>query len=428
MLAQTASAGASTPGREGRERGILKWTARWCKSRLGVSFWRRRARWMYSAGAPRYLARGALPARGDDVHGRIAPYIAALLALAVSAPGCKSPAAPRPVGAGGPAAAGADAGVAPALLAWARTAPGAFARLGSTATRAQAAAEPDPLPVPDFDPLVARFGRERPAGTSLSLGTAQNGRLRGGAELLDGPNLSVLPATRARGFQFGTAELVALVQRGAEAVASEHPGSVLRVGNLSSQGGGDIAPSVSHNSGRDADVAFFATDRSGAEVGTHSLVHFDELGIADAPGPQAGRLEFDTARNWTLVRHWLSDPVVVVQWIFVSVPLRNRLLDYALRQGEPESLRQRAQRTLVQPRDSSPHADHFHLRIACPVGDRPACLDGPGHTALAREAQVDALLQMYRAGSPAEQRYARELLSLPADGAAIDLPPIEGDE
>lgn len=383
---------------------------------------------MYSAGVPRYLGRCALPARGDIVQGRLALFIAAAAALSMTAPGCKSPAAPRPLSATVPVVASPDTVVAPSLLAWARTAPGAFARLGNAPRHDGNAQESDPAAQPDFDPIVARFGRERPAGASLSLGTAQNGRLRGGAELQDGPNLSVLPATRARGFHFGTAELVALVQRGAEAVASEHPGSVLRVGNLSSQGGGDIAPSVSHNSGRDADVAFFATDRSGAEVTTHSLVHFDELGIADSPGPQAGRLEFDTARNWTLVRHWLSDPVVVVQWIFVSVPLRNRLLDYALRQGEPESLRQRAQRTLVQPRDSSPHADHFHLRIACPAGDRPACLDGPGHTALAREAQVDALLQMYRAGSPAEQRYARELLSLPADGAAIDLPPIEGDE
>ncbi len=381
---------------------------------------------MYTATAPGYLPLRALPAPGDPLPFRplhTRPLsLATWLAAAVAVAACRSPAAPRPAAAA-PASPSAHIAVAPALLSWvaARPTPRSF---GLQTPPAEA-----DLPVlPDLDPLVARFGREAPAGASHSVGTAQNGHLQGSTPLSDTPSLRILPFTRTRGFYFGTAELVTLLQRSADAVASQYPGSVLRVGNLSSQAGGDIPPSVSHNSGRDADVAFFATDRSGVEVPTGSLVHFGDLGIADSPATEAGRLEFDTARNWALVRHWLSDPVVVVQWIFVSVPLRNRLLDYALRQGEPESLRLRAQRTLVQPRDSSPHADHFHLRIACPANDRPACLDGPGHTALAREAQVDALLQMYHAGSPAEQRYARELLSLPPGGEAIDLPPIEGDD
>jgi len=344
-------------------------------------------------------------------------------AAAVAALGCRSPATAKP-----PATAAAppahDIAVSPALIAWVMRKPAPPRAFGILTPET----EPDAPLLPDLDPLVARFGREAPAGASHSVGTAQNGRLQGATPLADTPSLRILPATRSRGFYFGTAELVALLQRSADAVTSEHPGSVLRVGNLSTQTGGDIPPSVSHNSGRDADVAFFATDRSGIQVPTGSLVHFSDYGIADSPPADAGRLEFDTARNWTLVRQWLSDPVVVVQWIFVSVPLRNRLLDFALRKGEPESLRLRAQRTLVQPRDSSPHADHFHLRIACPADDRPACLDGPGHTALAREAQVDALLHMYHAGSPAEQRYARELLSLPPDGETIQLPPIEGDD
>ena len=41
---------------------------------------------------------------------------------------------------------------------------------------------------------------------------------------------------------------------------------------------------------------------------------------------------------------------------------------------------------------------------------------------------MDALLQMYAHGSPEEQRYARELLTLPVDGSVAELPPIEGDE
>lgn len=279
------------------------------------------------------------------------------------------------------------------------------------------AAIEDPLP------FVGRFDRENQK-TSHSVGTAQNGSLQNGVPVRESSVLALVSQTRTRGFYWGTQELVQLLQRAAEGVAADYPGSRLRVANLSREGGGDIAPSVSHNSGRDADVLFFAFDRNGSDRVPTNFVHYDENGLSDSPDP--GQWEFDTPRNWALVRRWLTDPAVVVQWIFVSVPLRNRLLDYALRQREPPSLRDRAMRVLVQPRDSSPHADHFHLRITCPLGDRPGCIDGYGQTARAREAQVDALLDMYAHGSPAEQRYARELLSLPPDGADVELPPIEG--
>lgn len=261
---------------------------------------------------------------------------------------------------------------------------------------------------------------------SRSVGTAQNGFLQGGVAVRESPQLRLLPQTKRNGVYFGTAELASLLERSAAALAADHPGTVLRVANLSREHGGDIGPSVSHNSGRDADVMFFAADRYGSPQEPANFCHYDDNGVADHPPVDAGRYEFDAARNWSLVRHWLSDPDVLVQWIFVSVPLRNQLLDHALRIGAPESLRKRAARVLVQPRDSSPHADHFHLRIACPPGDRPECLDGGASSDLARQAQVDALLEMYHHGSPGEQRYARELMSLPADADPADLPPIEG--
>ncbi|MBI5611313.1 MAG: penicillin-insensitive murein endopeptidase [Deltaproteobacteria bacterium] len=272
-----------------------------------------------------------------------------------------------------------------------------------------------------------RFG-QTPGAHSRSVGTAQNGALQGGLALRESNALRILPQTKRNALYFATAELTGLLERSAEALAQDHPGAVLRVANLSRQEGGDIGPSVSHNSGRDADVMFFAVDRFGSPKQPDNFCHFDATGVADGPTQDAGRYEFDAARNWTLVRHWLSDPDVVVQWIFVAIPLRNQMLDYALRQGEPEGLRRRAAQVLVQPRDSSPHADHFHLRIACPPGDRPGCIDGGGVTAQARDAQIDSLLEMYHHGSPAEQRYARELLSLPPDADLGALPPIEGED
>ena len=268
----------------------------------------------------------------------------------------------------------------------------------------------------------------RSGDPSVSVGTAQNGRLTAGVRLHDAACLRVLAWTRQRGIDHGTGALVRVLQRSAQLVGSEFPGTVVAIGNLSRAGGGDIGPSVSHNSGRDADVPFLAFDRLGGTRTPPPFTHFDALGVADAPPHVLGLFEFDAARNWALVKHWLTDPGVVVQWIFVAVPLRQALLDHALRAGEPDTLRQRAARVLVQPRDSSPHADHFHLRIACPADDRPHCVDGGIASGDARAAQIDALLAMYRHGSPDEQRYAQELLTLPADGADAELPPIEGSD
>ena len=272
--------------------------------------------------------------------------------------------------------------------------------------------------------------RQRPAAPSQSVGTPQDGVLRSGVVLREAPDgaLRPLPHTHRRGWLFGTAELVALLQDAARAIrttllAQGEVALPLRIGNLSREGGGDIAPSRSHNSGRDADVAFFHVDREGRPVDADHYVRYDAQGVAEWPPAVAGRLYFDASRNWLFVRYLLSDPSAVVQWIFLAAPLRNMLLDYALRVGEPESLRLRALRVLVQPTDSSPHADHFHIRIACPGDDRPGCVDGPGRTAAARLAQIDALLSLYHHGSPAEQRYARDILSLPMSGEDIALPP-----
>ncbi len=237
------------------------------------------------------------------------------------------------------------------------------------------------------------------------------------------PGVEVLPATVRRDFAWGTPALVRLLADTAGVLVRDAPDRPLRLGNLSRSGGGDIGPSVSHNSGRDVDIQLFARRADGSPALPQHFVRFNEDGLA-----QAGTIFFDTERNWLLVRQLLSHPAVVVQWVFIAEPLRRMLLDHALRRGEPDLMRDRARRVLVQPRDSSPHDDHFHVRIACPPADRPTCIDGPGRTALARAAQVESLLEMYRHGSPAEQRYAREILSL-SDGGDDELPaPIEGPE
>src|SRR5437763_16456686 len=102
------------------------------------------------------------------------------------------------------------------------------------------------------------------------------------------------------------------------------------------------------------------------------MVSFDGHGTSLSwPG---GR--FDDAKNWALVAAVLDDPAARVTHIFVSSPLRQRLLAYAAHAGVPEGLRTRAAFAMVQPHGTLPHDDHFHVRIACP-GGMTTCIENP---------------------------------------------------
>jgi penicillin-insensitive murein endopeptidase len=108
------------------------------------------------------------------------------------------------------------------------------------------------------------------------------------------------------------------------------------------------------------------------------MIPFDEHGQT-APIEGVGRLYFDTERNWHLVRTLLEDSYADVQFLFISRPLRQMLLDYARAMAEPQEIIERAEAMLVQPGDSAPHDDHLHVRIYCSASDRVlGCYDrGP---------------------------------------------------
>jgi hypothetical protein len=65
-----------------------------------------------------------------------------------------------------------------------------------------------------------------------------------------------------------------------------------------------------------------------------------------------------------------------IQYIFVSDPLREMLLEEARRRGAETSVIARAQRILHQPGGALPHNDHFHVRVYCSEIDvRSGCED-----------------------------------------------------
>ena len=226
-----------------------------------------------------------------------------------------------------------------------------------------------PKPSSTFTARVAanaaalRFGK--------SIGSPTEGHLIGGARLEDAPYVRVLPHDAPGDVRWGLTPLVALVDRAARTVDKKFPGSVLEVGHLSRLGGGDVGDHASHESGRDADIAFYVKNNLEKQVFSDHMVPFRGDGTASSwPGAK-----FDDAKNWALVSSFVQDPANVT-YIFVSAPIRARLLAYAQKIGAAPAIRNRAALLMMQPHGSASHDDHFHVRIGCPSGQRE-CIELP---------------------------------------------------
>jgi penicillin-insensitive murein endopeptidase len=205
-----------------------------------------------------------------------------------------------------------------------------------------------------------------------SVGSPTQGHLVGGAHLESAPYLRVMPADQAGDVRWGLGSLVGMVHRAGQKVRHAFPGAVLNVGHLSKRDGGNLDQHASHESGRDVDLPFYVQDAHGRQLFAEHMVAFRGDGTS-AVWPGA---HFDDAKNWALVAAVLDDPAARVTHIFVSSPLRQRLLAFAAHNGVAEGLRTRAAFAMVQPRGTLPHDDHFHVRIACPAG-MTACIENP---------------------------------------------------
>ena len=238
----------------------------------------------------------------------------------------------------------------------------------------------DPLPPqpPYTKVLRAQADVKR---TSASMGSVGGGELYGGRALAEsGPYHVIIDRAIPRKTRWGTPQLVRLIQDAGRQVARAYPGSKLVVGNLSVEGGGDIRWSRSHNSGRDADLAFYVLDtrKKGAArrvTAAPDLLSFTDAGVARG----SSHYRFDVARNWALAKALITSRHAQLQYLFISTALKDKLLAHARATREPLWLIRRAERLLHQPTDSSPHDDHFHIRLTCTLDDRlRGCLDrGP---------------------------------------------------
>ena len=204
---------------------------------------------------------------------------------------------------------------------------------------------------------------------SLSVGSPVEGFQLRAKRLRESPYLALKNSERRTAY--GHPSLVLMLQRSARQMAREAAGAVLLVGDLSNEQGGPLAGHRSHQSGRDADVGFFVTDAKGRPRRVDRFVAFDREGRAqDGSG-----LLFDDYRNWLLIQMWLKDERAGIKHVFVAKPLRERLLAFASSRPAFRKYAEPAARLLVQPRNSSDHSDHFHVRITCPKGQERLCVE-----------------------------------------------------
>lgn len=231
------------------------------------------------------------------------------------------------------------------------------------------------------DLTAPAFVERDPAIGALSIGPTHTGELIDGVAIEAGVGLAILPFAQERDAIFGTPAMVGLITRAAARVARMTPGSTLWIGDLSRARGGPFAPHASHQNGRDADLAFYLMAKDGTPADEPAMRAVDASG-------RVGAKRFDVVRNWALIEAMLEDPAAQVQWVFVASYLRTLLLERARAVGSP--LASRAERILLEPRDSSPHADHFHVRIYCGPDDRLAgCLDAaPFHAWIDRHDEL----------------------------------------
>jgi penicillin-insensitive murein endopeptidase len=207
-----------------------------------------------------------------------------------------------------------------------------------------------------------------PRAPSVARGKPQKGTLVSPAQVpLDGKVLAIMPGERRqRRRNYSTTEMVTALTLVGEKLRAAYPGATLYTGDLSAKSGGYSRGHRSHQNGLDADIAFFYRDRQGRLVTPEDLykISFDGLTSED------GRFTLDVALTWDLVAGLVTNPHIEVQWLFVSMPIRERLLARGREVGAPDEVMTRAETVLWQPGDSSPHDDHLHLRIYCPPSDR----------------------------------------------------------
>ncbi len=226
-----------------------------------------------------------------------------------------------------------------------------------------------PKPPSVREPVFPYLDAE-PSDRALSVGDTSSGRVVHAKELVESDSIGILPKQRERDLKYGTEELVNLLQDAGKSLHDE-TSTKLWIGNIGKRGGGDIPFSVSHNAGRDADVALSYLDAANNPIDPPGLVALGKDGFS-----KDRSVQLDAKRTWITVRALVTDEGSDVEYIFLSDPLRKKLLTWGRDHGAKPSVCERVANVLRQPAGAAPHDDHLHVRIYCSAIDLSAgCVD-----------------------------------------------------
>ncbi len=257
---------------------------------------------------------------------------------------------------------------APAMLRAVRWSTPPFVLLAVLALAGVAFARPGPSARHGHVPSRPR--RVEATSPSCSIGRASRGHLRDGRQLAESSVLHFKGGS-SPDQRWGTDELCTMLRDAARHVATVLPGASLTVGDLSRRRGGWFRPHLSHRTGRDVDIGFYALDAHGHSVMLDHFVRYDAHGVSFG----GDHYRFDAARNWELIASLLDDPVAPVQYIFVSHRVRQWILEAGEQRHASRAMLERAATVLYQPHRGGAHRTHFHMRIYCDPSDRPECVD-----------------------------------------------------
>jgi len=204
--------------------------------------------------------------------------------------------------------------------------------------------------------------KKKPA--AVSTGDYTDGGIENAAELpVKGFGYRLVSATRktrfgSDGMVFGLIEVAALLQE-------RRPKSPwLSIGDISSEKGGKLSPHINHQDGCDVDMSFLYCTEKGEPMERTWLK-------CDDQGKAKGNVRFDAARNWELLDLLVTSPYTGgCEWIFVYAPLKKLVVEHgrALAKANPKKADAINASTdvleaLLREPTSSPHADHFHIRV-----------------------------------------------------------------
>lgn len=188
---------------------------------------------------------------------------------------------------------------------------------------------------------------------SMSLGSPNGGALINGVQATETAYLKPVSPSGAWGTQETLDYLEAALKKVHEAFPSTEP---LALGDISGRRGGHSPPHISHQSGRDVDIAYYYTGREGWYArGTVK--------------------NLDLARNWAFVRALITE--TDVDLILIDHSIQVLLEQYALEHGEDSAWLSGVFRGVpgrLRPiiRHAPGHATHIHVRFFNPIAQETA--------------------------------------------------------